>query len=531
MFSYTFGMEILTKNPIKIDDFSRLTHSEIAAIFQIQEDKNSLLSKQVELLQAKLSWFEEQFNLLKHKHFAQSSEQHAVLQMEIFDEDETALQVESNKPENPETEEISYVRNKKNTGKNKRLDTSLLPREKCYIDLTEAEKQCDCGSCLTKIGEESREELVFIPATLKVVEHIRIKYTCRACETIKMPKAVELPLAKSKAGASLLADIMLNKYRYHLPFYRQSKILAHFKIKIPDQTIAGWVMNAAERLSPLGDALWKLLPSVKALQADETPVKILDPGKKAYMWLYHSYLPDKKFVIFDFHLNRSQTVVDERLKSFQGLLQTDGYAGYNTQRKRDDVITFGCWDHARRKFADVVKVSGNSKSGKAGKMLEKIAKLYLLEQEIKDLSFEERKKIRQAKAKPLLAAIKGFLDKINAPPKSLLQTAVTYCKNQWDELIRYVDHGEVQISNCWIENQVRPFALGRRNWLFVGNEESAKKAALIYSLIQSCELNKIDPRSYLTYVLNQTENMRRNLVDPAALLPNTIDPALLQPIN
>ncbi len=321
---------------------------------------------------------------------------------------------------------------------------------------------------------------------------------------------------------------MINKYRYHLPFYRQSKMFAAHQLSIPDNTLAGWAMGGAEQLSPLGEAMWDQLKLTRALQVDETPVKILNPEKKAYMWLYHSYLPGQRFVIFDFSLTRAASAVNERLATYEGLLQTDAYSGYHTQRKRKAIVSFGCWDHARRKFADVIKAAGNNKSGKAGKMLEKIAKLYDIEKNIKSLPADERQSIRQQESAPTLAALRSFLWKINAPPKSLLGVAVTYCKNQWDDLVRYVDYGDAQISNCWVENQVRPFAVGRRNWLFVGNENSAKKAALIYSLIQSCELNNIDPRAYLVYVLNQVHRMRRKEVNPAVLLPNTIDINLLE---
>lgn len=180
---------------------------------------------------------------------------------------------------------------------------------------------------------------------------------------------------------------------------------------------------------------------------------------------------------------------------------------------------------------DVVKVCGNNKSGKAGRMLEMIAKLYDIERNIKSLPYDQRHVIRQQKAKPKLGAIRSFVAKINAPPQSLLGKAATYCKNQWSELIRYIDHGQAQISNCWVENQVRPFAVGKRNWLFVGNELSAQPAALLHSLIQSCDLNKINPRDYLDYleyVLNQVHRMRRREVDPATFLPHTISKDLLQ---
>ena len=511
-------MKEIANTNSKQSKYSTLSSVELQSLVSEQ-------STQINELTQKLNWFEEQFKLLKSKHYAKSSEKTSALQIELFDESDEETQDAADAQ--AATEEISYTRNKPNR-KDKNLDTSHLPREKHIVDLLESEKTCACGHSLEKMGEDSREELVFKPATLKVIEHIRLKYICRHCETVKSPKAIELPLSKSKASASLIADVILNKYSYHLPFYRQSKMLANLKMKIPDNTIGGWVMSAAEQLEPLGVALWQQLSTVNLLQADETPVKVLKPEKKAYMWLYHCYLPGKRFVLFDFNLSRASIVVNERLRDFKGLLQTDGYSGYNTQRNRDDVITLGCWDHARRKFSDVVKACGNNKSGKAGKMLEKIAKLYDIERDIKSLSWDERKTVRQEKVKPKLDSINTFLHKINAPPKSLLGIAVTYCKNQWPELIRYIDHGEAQISNCWIENQVRPFAVGKRNWLFVGNEKSATKAALLYSLIQSCELNQIDPRAYLEYVLNQVHRMRRKEVDPANLLPNTIDKALLE---
>lgn len=510
-------------------NLSALSKADLAALLQEKDEQINKQSTEIKALTTRLNWFEEQVNLLKSQRYAKSSEQHAACQAELFDEDEETVQT-GHENVSPTREKITYERNKKG-GAQKRLDTSNLPREEHIIDLPEAEKQCACGCQLTAFGEERKEELVFIPATLKVIEHVRIKYTCRDCETVKTPAAVELPLQKSKAGAALLSEIMLAKYRYHLPFYRQSKIFATHNITLSANTLGAWVMRSAEALAPLGEAFWRQLAEVKVLQADETPVKVLKPEKKGYMWLYHSYLPGKRFVVFDFNLSRSAHVVDERLKDFQGLLQTDGYSGYNTQRRRPDVITLGCWDHCRRKFMDVIKACGNNKQGKAGKMLDKIQKLYALEQEIKAFPYDERQNIRQQKAKPRLAGIYSFLEKIHAPPKSLLGVAITYCKNQWPELTRYVDHGEAELSNCWTENQVRPFALGKRNWLFVGNQESAQKAALIYSLIQSCELNEIDPGTYLTYVLKQVHALRRGEIAPDDLLPNTIDKNLLKKIT
>lgn len=509
-------MQDINSTSAKDIDFSQLPAAEINSLIQTLTAQNEKLSKRV-------NWFEEQFRLLKSKHYAKSSETQASLQLELFDEDETALQTAETTEEEKQT--ITYTRSPKRKPKN--LDTSHLPREKRYTDLEESEKICDCGRCMEKFGEESREELQFKPAELKVIEHIRPKYACRDCDSVKMPPVVELPLSKSKASAGLITEVILNKYSYHLPFYRQSKIFANYGMAIPDNTLAGWAMKSAEALEMLSVALWEQLPLVRALQVDETPVKVLDPEKKGYMWVYLSYLPGQRFIIFDFNLSRGGAVVDERLKDYKGLLQTDGYIGYSTQRKSNDIITFGCWDHARRKYADVIKANNNNKSGKAGQMIKKTAELYEIEGRIKSASPDERKATRQAEAVPKLKAIRKFLYTINAPPKSLLGTAVTYMKNQWDELNRYTKYGEAEISNYLVENQIRPFALGKKNWLFVGNELSAQRAGLHYSLIQSCHLNGIDPRAYYEYVLSQVHRMRRKEVDPATLLPHTIDKELL----
>lgn len=217
----------------------------------------------------------------------------------------------------------------------------------------------------------------------------------------------------------------------------------------------------------------------------------------------------------------------QRLKNFQGILQTDGYSGYNELRRRAGIIAIGCWDPARRKFVEVIKVS-HSDQGMAGKLLAVINRLYEVERSTKELSALQQQKLRQEQSKPILDEIYSLAAVVNAPPKSGLGEAITYLLNNRIYLCEYVNHGEAEMTNCWIENQIRPFALGRRNWLFLGNEVSANKAALLYSLIQSCKINQINPRSYLIYVLKQTHKMRRKQVDPVSLPPQFIDKNFLK---
>ena len=342
-----------------------------------------------------------------------------------------------------------------------------------------------------------------------------------------MAEKPETPLAKSMAGASLIAAVITKKYEHHQPWYRQSKIFAQQGIDILANTLGNWFMQAGEVLEPLNIALWEQINYTKLLQADETTVKVLLENIKGYMWCYHSFEPTNRFVIFEYNDSRGGAVVNNTLENYQGILQSDGYSGYNTMRSKVDVVNIGCWAHCRRKFAEVVKMS--SQTGKAHEMVSLIGKLYKIEDEARELklNFAARRELRQEKAKPILEKIHACLAKANAPPQSAIHTAITYARNQWDYLIRYIDYGEVEIDNNWIENQIRPFALGRKNWLFTGNKEAAATAAFFYGIIQTCRLNGIDARSYLIYVLNQAGNMRRKAVDPKALLPQFIDKKLL----
>lgn len=495
------------------------------------KQENQELKAEVSQLKSDLSkalktieWLTEQIKLSKQEKFGKSSESSDSLQLPIFDTPET----EVDEDEATEEQEISgHTRKQRKKGRN--IDTSKLPREILTHDLPEEQKTCDCGCQLHKIGEEKSEQIDYIPEQLKVIEHIRIKYSCRSCDTVKAGNKPESAIPKCMATTGFIADIIVKKYQYHLPLYRQSKILYQKGINIPDNTLGNWVMAAAGVLMMLGEALWQQLATVHTLQADETTVKLLQTDKKGYFWAYHSCDPDNRFITFEYNHSRSGDIPVKRLANFSGILQTDGYYGYNSFRKDDNVVVnIGCWDHCRRKFADVVKANDHKKTGKAHALLALINKLYTIERNAKHLSFVERQAKRKTEAMPILDTIAEKLQQLNAPPKSLLGKAVIYATNQWPYLTEYIHHGEVEISNCWVENQIRPFALGRRNWLFMGNEQSAGKAAVLYSLIQTCIINKIDPYKYLRYTLDQGHAMRRGDIDPVNLLPQFIDRALLE---
>lgn len=486
--------------------------------------ENALLRQELAEAHKKINSLIEQFKLSMQRQFSKKSELTKTLnQPDLFDEIEVVTDEEI---EESDKETITYTRQKKSVGR--RIDTSKLPREQIIHDLSDAEKICaSCGKELEKIGEDKSEQLEYIPAQLKVIEHIRSKYTCRCCETIKTAAKPESPLPKSMAGASLIADVIIKKYEHHLPWYRQSKIFAQQGIEIPANTLGNWFMQSGEVLEPLKDALWEELNNTDVLQADETTVKVLEDNIKGYMWCYHSCVPKNRFAIFEYNDSRSGTVVNNSLENYQGILQTDGYGGYNGMRNKKGVINFGCWAHCRRKFVEVVKLA--NKTGTAHEIVGLISKLYHLENKAREenLDFAARKELRQT-AKPILDKIHIRLTRTKPPPQSALSRAITYALNQWEYLIRYVNYGQAEIDNNWVENQIRPFALGRKNWLFSGNKLAARNAAFFYSLIQTCKLNSIEARKYLVYVLNKAGQMRRQEINSTQLLPQFIDKNLLE---
>lgn len=409
---------------------------------------------------------------------------------------------------------------------NRQLDINQLPKYTIVHDLSDAEKNCSCcGGVLHVIGQDKSEQLEIIPVQYCMIEHIRLKYGCRPCDSVVMAPKPLAPLPKAIAGASLLTDVALNKYQYHLPLYRQSKIMQSYGLTLSDKTLANWVMASGDALLKIYEAMWVILKH-RYLQVDETPVKVLETNKKGYVWAYFAPNVGKGLVVFEFSLTREGSVAAQRLKSFKGLLQTDGYAGYEALRKRDGIVGFGCLSHARRKFSEVVKISGD-KQGIAAEMIERMKPLYALEARLREVGADHRtrKRLRQKIARPILKDIHRWLRSIQDKvlPKSKLGKAIAYTLKQWPYLIAYLKHGMAEIDTNYVENKIRDIALGKKNWLFIGNEDCGKIHALWYTLIISSLINEINPRVYIHYVLTKVHALRREEIDPLSLLPDRID--------
>lgn len=395
-----------------------------------------------------------------------------------------------------------------------------LPR----IEVRHELASCTCpdyGLELTPMGEEVSEQLDIIPAQFFVRRHIRPKFSCRHCETVHTAPMPAQPIERGLAAPALLAHVLGSKYLDHLPLYRQEQIYARDGVVLPRSTMAGWLGQLEVLFEPLVDRLATHVLAGPVVHADETPVPVLQPGNgrtaTGYLWAYRSgpWNPTQA-VVFDFAMSRGQATPSRFLQGYQGVLQVDGYAGYNEVLRRDGVIEAGCMAHARRKYVEVWETT---RSPAAQTAIAEIARLYAIESEVKDLTVEERQRQRQARAGPILDALRQWLEATYAKiaHNSALGKAIQYSLNRWKALVRYVEDGRINIDNNPVENVIRGIALGRKNYLFCGSEGGGHRAALMYSLIESAKLNGINPNAYLLDVLTRLPTAKRGDLD--ALMP------------
>jgi len=401
-----------------------------------------------------------------------------------------------------------------------------LPREDNIIDLSEKEKQCSCGCQMDEIGVEVSEKLDVVPAQFKVIRTIRKKYACKKCEMLVKIAPIEVQLLpKSMATAGLVSYIMISKFSDHLPLYRLESIFERHGVELSRTSMARWMVSVGQQLFPLKNLLRDELLSGDYIHSDETRVQVLaEKGKTAeslsYMWVQARGGPNP-IVLYEYDSSRSSEVPIKLLEGFKGYLQVDGYGGYNAFCKLDGVWRLGCFAHARRKFFEATKVS--KKPGLANHGLKFIQKLYKIEDAIKNLSPDERYQIRKRDSLPIVERFKIWLDEQQSkvPPKSILGKAVNYATEQWPYLIRYLERGDLQIDNNFIENAIRPFALGRKNWLFSQSVEGAESSSVIYSLIETAKANGLNPFLYLREVLEKLPQAK-TCDDFEALLPTRI---------
>jgi transposase len=519
----------LMKKPTKIPTSNPTIEELQKRLEQLEKHNAELEAKLIKQneLEAKLHWLEEQLRLHQLKRFGTSSEKTNPNQLELTLFNETETEANPELPE-PTVETIIYRRRKKRGHRELMLEN--LRTETVEYRLSEEEQVCSCCSgFLHEMSTEVRQEIKYIPAEVKVVKHVRYVYSCRHCEreeletpivTAPMPKPV---YSGSLASPSIMAHIMNQKYVDGLPLYRQEKQFARLGVALSRQTIANWMIYGANQwLGLLYDRMHQLLLKQDILHADETTLQVLhEPGRPAtsnsYLWLYRTGKEGPPTILYDYQETRAGKNAKEFLTGFKGYLQVDGYAGYH---KVPDVILVGCWAHARRKFTEALNALPSSKSLVSVTATDGLLfcnQLFAIERELKNLSSEERYEKRLKRSKPVLDAFLSWLkiQEHKVLPKSALGQAINYCLNQWEKLEAFLKDGRLELDNNRSERSIKPFVIGRKNWLFSNTPKGARASAIIYSIVETAKANGLNPYFYLNFLFEKLPNM--DTTDESAL--------------
>ncbi|MCG7851000.1 MAG: IS66 family transposase [Methanosarcinaceae archaeon] len=508
-------------------------------------NKYSNLEDNYNNLQDNLSNLEEKYRYLQKLFFGARNEKltpEDIYQMRLFNEAEDSddglddsLNVDDN------TLQVKAHSRKK---RGRRPLPEDIPREEIIHDLTEEEKRCPCcGKERPYIGEESSEELDIIPAKVVINKHVKKKYGPCDCEDFLHEEIPEVKTAKrsprlipgSIASSGLVAYIVTAKFCDALPFYRQSKIFERLEIDISRATLCNWAISAAERCRPLVDFILEEIRSGPLIRMDETPLQVLnEPGRpaesKSYMWVTMGYTAEEKpLLLYQYHPTRSQEVPKDILQDYKGILQTDGYKAYDHVVAKNSMTHVGCFAHVRREFHKAMKASKKGKIGYNG--IQYIQKLYAIEKDLRarkdspDVFVEKRKNA----VSPVLEKFYNWLaiQKEQILPQGYAGEAIRYTLNQWEKLIRYTDHHLLTPDNNLVENAIRPFVLGRKNWLFSNTPRGAHASAILFSLIESAKANGLEPYRYLRYIFDRIPAIESDK-EMRNLLPDRLSPQIIK---
>lgn len=500
-------------------------------IEQLQQENERLLAL-IEQRDSTIETLRHHLQLFRHARFGRKSEKYVAPEQLCLQFDEAIATPDM--PELPEaqTETITYTRNKKGSGR-KGLPKSLPFVEQIH-DLPEEEKQCACGCELTHIGEEVTEQLDVVPQMTFRVVHIRKKYACKTCEeSIRLARMPKQPIDKSIAAPGLLAAVIDSKFNRHMPLFRQEAMFDEAGLSLTRGTLGNWLIKSAKLLEPLVKLMIADIHDYDIAFADETPVQVLREKdrlatQKSTMWLFIGGPPEKRAFVYQYHSTRSQQVAMDFFVDFQGFLHADCYRAYTALGELPHIYHVACWAHARRYFTDVVKTL--KKEGLAHQALALIGKLYTLERKLKEDNATPAQifMTRAQSARPILAGLHQLLDEAQTkvPPKSPVGKAVFYTLTHWESLCNYLCDGRLEIDNNRSERAIKPFVIGRKNWLFHGSGAGAHAGSILYSLIETCKHHKVDVFSWLKYTLANIRNAE-TMEQLEKLLPCNIDQPLL----
>jgi transposase len=503
------------------DDVATLKAMVIAAYQARLESEVKARNAEAEVRARELEIERMKFTIakLRHERFGQSSERSVVLEqleLQLADMEADASQAEAaaQLAAQAATGEKIAVAPFERRRPARRPLPEHLPRERVVYPSPSA---CPCcGGTLHKLGEDVTETLELIPRRWKVIQHVREKLSCRSCEAISQPPAPLHPIARGRAGAGLLAHILFSKYGLHLPLNRQSTVYAREGVDLDVSTLADWVGAAAATLMPLVDVIRAHVFAAERIHADDTTLPVLAKGKTRTGRLWTYVRDDRPFggcdppaAIFFYSPDRGAKHPEQHLAGYAGLMQADAYAGFNrlygAGRKPGPIIEAACWAHARRNFFDLARIS---KAPIAIEAVERIDTLFAIEREINGLTVQERLHARNERSRPLATALETWLREQRPKLSGQSETAkaIAYCLTRWIALTRFLDDGRLCMSNNAAEREMRPVAMGRKNWTFAGSDAGGHRAAAVYTLIQTAKLNDVDPQAWLADILTRLQD-------------------------
>ena len=512
-------------------DLSAMSRQELESEYIQLNDRHTALKIEAE-------WLREQLKLSKSKMYGKSSEKGLLddgVQLSLFNEVELHQDPQE---EEPTVEEITVQKRQGKKKGTKKQKIKSLPVERVEYRLQEEEQICPrCGESLHVLKKEVHNEIEVIPAQYKIRRTVRYVYACRNCEqtgteaTIIRADAPVPFFRNSLASASLVAYIICGKYVLALPLYRQEQVFQRYGISISRQTMANWVIQAVDQyLYRIYEALKKRLLQCDILHADETAVQVLrepgrDPSSNSYMWVYVSGRYEDPCIVYEYSPGRGADYPKHFLKGYSGYLQSDGYQVYESivsdleQDPQSPVTNVGCWAHARRKYTDALKASSVKDPPNIVKGIQYCDALFAVEKECKYFDPEQRKEYRKNHAEHILDEYFEWVKTLQNEvlPKSKLGKAVTYSINQEKHLRKYLEDGRLENSNNRAERAIRPFTIGRKNWLFSNTPDGAAASAAIYSIVETAKACKLKPYEYLKYVLgvlSQTPEIDVDLIMP-----------------
>ena len=455
--------------------------------------------------QRRIGQLEHQVEQLLRRQYGPRRESVDPEQLRLFADEEPGDLAEGEPAPPPEPQDAATTRRRWRRGGRQRLPEHL-PRERVEYELTAEELACpDCGCVRVKIGEEISEQLEYVPASMRVLQHVRFRYACRSCqEHVAIAAKPPQPIDKGLPGPGLLAQTITSKYGDHLPLYRLEDIFARHGVELSRATLCGWMASCAGLLTPLFNEMVRRVLLSLVIHTDDTTVPVWDPTlphtRTGRFWVYVGDVRHP-YVVYDYTPRRTRDGPEDFLKGYRGYLQADAFTGYDRICAGSGAIEVACWAHVRRKFYE----SRTSAPVPAHAALARIRQLYKIEHDAADLSAEDRRALRQKDAVPLLTAFEGWLTEQGgrALPKSPIGQAIAYARSNWAALLRYTEHGDLSIDNNLAERMLRAQAIGRRNWTFLGSDRGGRTAAVLYSLTGTCKHHDIDPFAYLQDILRR----------------------------